>query len=123
MHRAVLEVTLRNGTEVIGQRQVRFEVVMLDAKGRPLHREHELFLEAARVRSDTRLRPDEERTIELTFRDVSARRLSLHAALSYEYSTETLVTKTGEAGAGQIEPVAMKFLIASLEKTIRSSRR
>lgn len=123
VHRAVLEVTLRDGTEVIGRRQVRFEVVMLDAKGRPLHREHELFFKAARVRSDTRLRPDEERTIELTFRDVSARRLSLRAALSYEYFTETLVTKTGEAGAVQIEPVEMKFLIASLEKTIRSPGR
>ncbi len=116
MHRAVLEVTIRNGGAEMGRREIPFEVVMLDKQGRPLQREHDVFLHGAKVRSDTRLKPKETRTIDVSFRDISASRLTLSAALYYEYSTETLVTD--DAGK-RIEPVAMKFLVASRQHTMK----
>ncbi|MCP4250385.1 MAG: hypothetical protein GY778_25355 [bacterium] len=85
MHRAVLEVVLRDRGTEIDRREISFEVVMLDEKGRPIEREHEVFLKAARIRSDTRLRPQEARELEVAFRKVSASKLSLSAALFYQY--------------------------------------
>ncbi len=120
MHRAVLEVTIRDGQKTVGRREIPFEIVLVDSNGRRIEHEHEVFLKAARVRSDTRLKPDESRTIEVNFRDVKAKRLTVHASLSYEYSTEALVKdEKGE----RIEPVEMKFLVASCQKTIKSPGR
>jgi len=116
MHRAVLEVAIREGGRLVGQREIPFEVVLLDKKGRPLQREHEVFVQAARVRSDTRLKPDEARSIEVVFRDVSATRLSVSATLYYQYSTEALVEKDGEQ---HVEPVEMKFLVASRQNSMK----
>jgi hypothetical protein len=116
MHRAVLEVTIRDGSQEVGRREIPFEIVMLDKKGRPLRREHEVLVQAARVRNDTRLRPNEVRVIDVSFRDITASRLVVTAALSYEYSTEALVAD----GEGQrIEPVKMKFLVASQQETMK----
>lgn len=119
MHRAVLEVTLRDGATTVGRREIPFEIVMLDKSGRPLRREHEVFVEAARIRSDTRLKPNEARTIDVTFRDVKASRLAVTATLYYEYSTETLIE---DKEGPRFEPVTMKFLVVSRQKTIKSSR-
>ncbi len=116
MHRAVLEVTVRDGGSTAGRREIPFEVVMLDKTGRPLRREHEVFVEGARVRSDTRLKPKEVRRIDVSFRDIKASRLALSAAIYYEYSTETLVR---EEGKERIEPVEMKFLVASHQSTLK----
>lgn len=116
MHRAVLEVTIRDGGAEIGRREIPFEIVMLDKRGRPLQREHEVFLHGVKIRSDTRLKPKETRTIDISFRDIIASRLTLTAALYYEYSTETLVTD--DAGE-RIEPVTMKFLVASRQNTMK----
>ena len=116
MHRAVLEVTIRNGQELLGRREIPFERSLLDERGRRIEREHEAFLRAVKVRRDTRLKPDEVRSIEVVFRDVEASRLSIHAALSYEYSTETLVVKGDER---RTEPVEMKFLVASCQATMK----
>lgn len=116
MHRAVLEVTLRDAGAEVGRREIPFERVLLDEKGRPLRREHEVMVLAAKVRSDTRLKPNETRTIDIPFRDITASRLELTAMLYYEYSTETLVIdEQGE----RIEPVQMKFLVASRQNSMR----
>jgi len=56
------------------------------------------------------------RTIEVPFRDIKASRLVVTASLYYEYSTEALVT---EAKGERIEPVEMKFLVASREQTMK----
>ena len=120
MHRAVLEVTIRDGQKTVGRREIPFEIVLVDSNKRRIEHEHEVFFKAAEVRSDTRLKPGESRTIEVNFRDVKAKRLTVHASLSYEYSTEALVTdEKGE----RIEPVDMKFLVASCQKTIKSPGR
>jgi hypothetical protein len=116
MHRAVLEVTIRDGSKLVGRREIPFEVVMLDKRGRPLRREYEVFVKAARVRSDTRLKPDEVRTIDVSFRDIPASRLVVTATLYYEYATEALVT---DEGTERIEPVRMKFLVASCESSMK----
>ncbi len=118
MHRAVLEVTLREGTRVIDQREIPFEVVMLDKAGRPLRREHEVLVQAARVRSDTRIKPKEARTVDISFRDIKATKLAVTATLNYEYTTETLVPGEKE-GEERVEPVTMKFLIATSQSTMR----
>ena len=116
IHRAVLIVTLRDAAKLVGRREIPFEVVMLDKTGRPLRREHEVLMEAARVRSDTRLKPNEVRTLEISFRDIKASRLVATAELYYEYSTETLVSDDqGE----RIEPVKMKFLVASRQSSMK----
>ncbi len=116
MHRAVLEVTIRERGRLLDQREIPFEVVMLDKQGRPLKREHEVFVRAARVRSDTRLKPDEARSIEVAFRGVKAARLTVTATLYYQYSTEALVDRDGEQ---HIEPVEMKFLVASRQSSMK----
>lgn len=116
MHRAVLEVTIRDGGKEVGRRAISFEAVMLDEKGRLLKREHEVMVRAARLRSDTRLKPNEERTIDVSFRDVKATRLVLTAMLYYEYSTEALIVD--ERGQ-RFEPVQMKFLVASRQNTMK----
>ncbi len=119
MHRAVLEVAIREGNREIERKEIPFELVTLDTKGRPIRREHEVFLDAARVRSDTRLKPMETRSIELTFRKVKASRLTVSVSLYYEYATETLVVEDGKE---RIEPVEMKFLIASAGRKIKKPR-
>lgn len=116
MHRAVLEVKLLKAGEVIGQREIPFEIVMIDESGRTLRREYEVFVSAAKVRSDTRLKPNEVRSIEIPFRDIKASRLVMTASLYYEYSTEALVT---DDKGDRIEPVEMKFLIASREHSMK----
>lgn len=117
LHRAALEVTLHDGTEQVARQEIPFGVVILDEEGRPLTRECDIFLRGARIRSDTRIRPNESRTIDVVFSDLMRKRLSLTATLYYEYVTETLVD---EEGGQRIEPVEMRFLIASDQKTIRA---
>ena len=68
------------------------------------------------MRSDTRLKPNEARSIEVVFRDVKATRLSVTATLYYQYSTEALVEKDGKQ---HIEPVEMKFLVASRQSSMK----
>lgn len=116
MHRAVLEVTIADGGKTVGRREIPFEVVMMDKKRQPLRREHEVMMEAASVWSDTRLKPNERRKIEIAFRDIEATRLVLTAQLYYMYSTETLIEKDGEK---RIEPVEMKFLLVSRQNTMK----
>lgn len=120
MHRAVLEVSLRDGAATVDRREIPFEIVMLTKSGKPIATEFEVFGAAARVRSDTRLKPDETRRIEVAFETVKASRLSLYAALYYEYATEAIVE--GDEGV-RIEPVQMRFLVASRRNTIRPSGR
>lgn len=116
LHRAYLDVTIRDGGRVVDQREIPFELVMLDQDARPIKHEHRLMLEAASVRSDTRLKPDEVRTIDISFRKVKAPRLTLTADLHYEYTTETLIADdTGE----HIEPVTMSFVLASRKKVMK----
>jgi len=116
MHRAVLEVVLRNAGEEIARREIPFEVIMLDQNGQPLLREHEVLVSAAKIARDTRLKPDEVRVIDIPFRDVKASRLVVTATLSYVYSTAALVVDDkGE----RIEPVEMKFLVASREQSMK----
>ncbi len=116
MHRAYLDVSIHDGSRMVGQRKIPFEIVMLNKDGRPILREHELMMDAASVRSDTRIKPNEVRTIDISFRDVEATRLILTADLHYEYSTETLVTdETGQ----HIEPVKMSFVVASRRRTMK----
>ena len=116
MHRAVLEVVLHEGSREVDRREIPFEMLTSDAKGRVLRREHEVFLDAVRVRSDTRLRPAEVRDIEVAFRDVSALKLHVKASLFYEYKTEAW---SGEGDQAHFEPVEMKFLVTSVKATIR----
>ena len=121
MHRAALEVVLRDRGREVARRVVPFELVTLDDRGRVMRREHEVFLNAARVRNDTRLRPEEARPIEIAFRDVTATKLSVSASLFYEYTTETLVID--QKGNERFEPAEMKFLVASVQKSIRKPGR
>lgn len=116
MHRAMLEVTIHEGSKLVGKRKIPFEIVMQDENRRPLRREHEVLMKAASIRSDTRLKPNEVRTIDISFRNVKATRLVLSATLYYEYTTETLVRTDGET---RIEPVEMKFLLASRKSTMK----
>ncbi len=115
-HKAVLEVTIHNGSELVGRREIPFEVVMLDKDRRLLKQEHEILVKAASIRSDTRLKPDEVRIIDISFRNIKATRLVLNAQLYYMYSTEALVEKDGQQ---LFEPVEMKFLVASRRSTMK----
>jgi len=116
MHRALLEVEIHDGSTLVDRREIPFEIVMLDSDRRVLKREHEVFLNAAYIRSDTRLKPAEKRMIDISFRSIEATKLVLTAKLTYAYSTETLVSENGEQ---RIEPVEMEFLIASRQNTMK----
>lgn len=119
MHRAVLEVVLRNGSAEVARREIPFSLILLDDTGREILREHEAFTKAAAIKIDTRIRPEEFRPIEITFRDIKQTKLILSARVMYEYSTETLTTTNGKES---IEPVEMRFLVASVEKTLARPR-
>ena len=116
MHRAVLEVEIHDGSTLVDRRVIPFEIVMLDKNRRVLKREHQVFVDAAYIRSDTRLKPAEKRMIDISFRDIEATKLVLTARLKYAYSAETLVSEDGEE---RIEPVEMEFLIASRQNTMK----
>jgi len=115
-HRAILEVTIHDGSKLVGRREIPFQIVMLDKDRRPLQREYEVLAEADSVRSDSRLKPNEERMIEISFRDIEAKRLVLNARLHYIYSTEVLVETEGKH---RFEPVEMKFLVASRRNNMK----
>jgi len=116
MHRAVLEVEIHEGSNLVDHREIPFEIVMLDKDRKVLKREHEVFTSAAYIRSDTRLKPAEKRMIDLSFRGIDAAELALTARLNYAYATETLVSENGKE---HIEPVEMEFLIASRQTTMK----
>ena len=121
MHKSVLEITLRDGGREIARREVPFSVMLVDKNGHQINREHEAFFNAARVRIDTRIKPKEVRPIEVTFRDIrSHRRLILRARLFYQYTTEALNTREGQE---MIEPVEIKFLLASAQEMLKPPRR
>lgn len=115
MHRATLNVVLRERGLIINRREIPFEVVLLDKSGRRIQREHEAFLTAAKIGSDSRLKPKEVRKIEVSFDKVRASKLTVSASLYYEYSTETIVV---EEGKERIDKVEMRFLIASAERAV-----
>ena len=114
-HRAELEVTLTDRGRTVGRRTIAFEKVLLNEQGLPLTREHELFVEAHSIRSDTRLRPKEQRLVDVVFRGASAPEGVVKAALWYEYPTRTLVTRDG---VETTEPVEMKYLVASAKRPL-----
>jgi len=116
MHRAVLEVTIEEGGTIVDRREIPFEIVMMDKKRRPLRHEHEVMMKAASVWSDSRLKPNEQREVEIAFRDIKATKLVLTAKLYYMYSTETIVDEEGEK---RIEPAEMKFLLVSKQNTMK----
>ncbi len=116
MRRAELVVTIRDGAKPVDERIIPFQAVMEDKSGRVLQEEHRVFIEAARVRSDTRIKPGETRKLEISFRDIKASRLTVDAVLSYEYETEALMIEQGQE---RFEPVQMKFLIASVQDTMK----
>ena len=120
MHRAILEVVLREGAREVGRREIVFEMVTMDGRGRPIEKEHRVFFEAVKIRSDNRLRPEEVRTVTVPFRDVEASSLLVSVSLFYQYTTETLSVVDG---VEHFEPAEMKFLIASARKKVSKPRR
>ncbi len=110
LHRAILDLTVTKGQRQLGHQTLTFEKRLLDQNGKLITREYEAFLDARRVELDTRLKPKEARAVELTFADVDATDSHLEASLWYEYSTQCVVSRNG---AETIEPVDMKFLVAS----------
>lgn len=116
MHRAVLEVLLENEGNDVARREIPFQMVMEDAQGRALTHEYEVFVKAARIRDDTRIKPNEERMIDIPFRNITAHQLTMTATLYYKYSTEArVVDKEG----ARYEPVEMKFLVASRQSILK----
>lgn len=116
MHRAVLEVVLRERGHEVERQEIVFEVVIVDKDGKPITREHDLFIKAAAVRSDTRLKPMETRSLVVSFSKARASTLSVDASLFYEYETETLDTAQGK---DQFRPVRMRFLVASFREKLK----
>jgi len=115
-HRGVLEVELFDRGKPVAQRSIAFEKVLMNGRGLPISREYEAFFDARSVRNDTRLRPGERRTVSITFRDVYAPEAVVKASLWYEYCTKAVrVRPEGET----IEPVEMKFLLASAQRALR----
>ena len=116
MHRAVLEVAIHDGSKLVAQREIPFEIVMVDKNRRPLTTEYDVLINAVSIRRDTRLKPKERRTIDIPFRDVKAKRLTVSAKIYYTYVTESV---TSEEGIDKFEPVEMKFLIASRRSSMK----
>jgi hypothetical protein len=63
-----------------------FHRVVADEQGRPISHEHLLFFEGAKVLSDTRLAPEEERVESFSFAIPKTRPVRLEATLTYYYS-------------------------------------
>jgi hypothetical protein len=110
LHRAVLEVRLRDRGRLVAWRTVEFEKVLANRWRTPIKQEAGMFLDARSILSDTRLKPKEDRTVSVTFENVAAREAEIDARLSYEYSTHTIKVTDG---VESIAPVEMKILLAS----------
>jgi hypothetical protein len=62
-----------------------------DASGKAVGAEHAAFLKAAKVLSDTRLKPDETRKETFTFDAAPGTHTEIRATLSYYYSPSSRV--------------------------------
>jgi hypothetical protein len=115
MHRGVLELNLSDRGRPVARREIPFEKVLLNAEGALITHENEAFLEARSISRDTRLKPKERRVIPITFRDVVVPEGLIEASLWYQYNTRVLKIENGE---GHVEPVEMKFLLASGRRVV-----
>jgi hypothetical protein len=111
---------LTDGELLLERRTIEFAKVLTYARGVPITREGEAFLDARSIEKDTRLKPKEDRTVSLTFYDVHAREAQVEARLSYQYSTRTVWSQDGVEA---IKPVEMKILLASDEQRVLGPRR
>ncbi len=119
-HRAVLEVSLMDGDRLVARRTIEFAKVLLNNKGMPITNEEEMFLEARSIRSDTRLKPEEERIVTVTFHNAEMPGGQIEASLWYQYSTRTVKLKDGVEG---IEPTEVKFVLASQKRPLPKAGR
>ena len=119
MHRALLEVNLTDRGRQIGRRVIEFQKVLMN-RGRPITEEHEAFLEARSIRYDNRLKPKENRTIDVTFSNVEVSEGLVDVSFWYQYETRAVRVKDG---IETIEPIEMKFLLAAEKKRLPMSRR
>ncbi len=115
---AILEVNLSDRGSIVARREIEFKKVLLNERGVPVTREHEVFLAARSIGMDTRLKPKERRTVRLTFDNVRAPEGVVEATLWYYYSTRAVKT---ENGVETVEPVEMKFLLASEKRRLRGT--
>lgn len=115
MHRALLEVNLVDRGRRVAQRVLKFEKVLMNHRGMPITQEHEAFLEARSIRSDTRLKAKENRIVSVTFSDVEAPEGQIEAVFWYQYPCHVLREKDG---VETIEPTEMKFLLATAKKRV-----
>ncbi len=117
LHRAVLEVNLTDRQRPLGRRDIEFAKLLLDKDGAPITREYEAFLDARAAGGDTRIKPKEDRSVVVTFYDVEPLEGLVEASLWYQYSTQCVVSKDG---VDTVEPVEMKFLLASQKHRVPS---
>ncbi len=114
-HQAILNVRLTDRGRLVGERTIEFAKVLLNNEMMPLSREEDMFLEARSIRSDTRLRPRENRNIEITFSDVQAPEGVVEASLSYQYTARVLRQNDPEE---HVDPTEMKILIATQQRAV-----
>ena len=119
-HRAILNVRLTDRGRLVSERTIEFSKVLLNAEGVAITREGEMFLEARSIGSDTRLKPAEKRTVTVTFSDAEAPEGRIEASLFYLYSTHTVKQRDG---VEVVEPMEMKFLLASRNRALPVTNR
>ncbi len=120
LRRVILEVRLTDRGLLLDRRTIEFAKVLTQARGAPITREGEAFLDARAIERDTRLKPKEDRTVSLTFYNVQASKPQVEARLSYQYSTRTVWSQDGVEAT---KPVEMKILLASDSHRVLGPRR
>jgi hypothetical protein len=97
----VLEVEVETAGGKLYKDQAIYRKIVVDAEGREILRDGEMFTHAAGVRTDTRILPGEQRQAGFSFLIPSNERAELTARLVYEFSplgpegaTERIIFKT-----------------------------
>ncbi len=105
----ILLVELRTPNEYFTQQRV-YQRIMRDELEEEIKKESEVFLTAARVSFDNRLRPKETRTERFAFAKPRNKKITISARVEYLYKTSVL------------RPTEMRVRMAEDEKKISNNR-
>lgn len=101
----ILLVELRTPNEYFTQQRI-YQKIMLDESGKDIKKECEVFLKAARISFDNRIRPRETRTERFAFAKPKNKKMTITARIEYLYKTAVM------------RPTEMRVRIAEDTKSI-----
>jgi len=85
----ILIVELKTPNEYFSQQRI-YQKIMLDESGKEIKKECEVFLKAAQISHDNRIRPRETRVERFAFAEPKNKKITISARIDYLYKTSVL---------------------------------